>query len=224
MKIRPLVAASLTAPALVVGALNAATPAQAAAQCILTAPTKISISRPYVVVSPKVSGSCVQGSGEAYWTVVHSNGGDFEGVGADSTGVDEWEAYADEPSGTYAWEPDGAIDDSGNDVTQNRPTFQVKFASWSYVGATRSGTRVTLKAQVNKYSGDALTHVPYNYARGEFQMRAVGAHNWHTVAAFRADTAGKASVSYTQKANREYRVVTTEIGSIWGSTSSTTVR
>lgn len=222
MRVRSICAALVAAPTALVGALVAAPSADAAAECYLHAPSKVSISRPYTQIPLRASGACSYGF--AAWDGVHSYYGPqlfayFDGTSTDNEPIYDWEYM-----GRYVWQPSGAYGQDYDELTQNSPSTTIKYASWSYIGTARSGSKVTLKAQVNKYSADASRQVPYNSARLVFQMRAVGASNWHTVATRTADSRGKASVTYTQSAKRQYRVATTEIGSLWGSNSSTATR
>lgn len=209
--------AALTLPLVAGAALATAPSASAGAQCTLSAPAKVFIARPYTVVNLKASGSCTRGG--AIWDAVHSYYGPTDMALFDGTTKDTWELYDWDHLGTYTWRPSIAQDANYNDVSQNTVKTSVRLGSWSYVGATRSGSRVTVKTQVNRYNPDTSRHTSYNKVPATIQYRTPGTSTWHNLKTVTSSSAGKASYTYTSTAKRDYRVVVKDSPSVWGSTS-----
>lgn len=211
--------AALTLPLVAGAALATAPSASAAAQCTLSAPAKVTIAKPYTTYSLTAKGACVR-AGWADWTLLHPYKGPVDMAWFDKSGRETFEVYdwLFAPA-TYTWRPEGAYDDNMNRQSQNTVKTSVRLGSWSYVGATRSGSRVTVKTQVNRYNPDTSRHTSYNKVPATIQYRTPGTSAWHNLKTVTSTSAGKASYTYTSKAKRDYRVVVKDSPSVWGSTS-----
>lgn len=211
--------AALTLPLVAGAALATAPSASAAAQCTLSAPAKVFIAKPYTEIKLRASGSCTWGEGMGAWEGIHPNHGLVAFAFFDAKSTDAWDVYDWVKLGSYTWRPSGAYGQDYNELSQNSPKTSVRLGSWSYVGATRSGSRVTVKTQVNRYNPDTSRHTSYNKVPATIQYRTPGTSTWHNLKTVTSSSAGKASYTYTSTAKRDYRVVVKDSPSVWGSTS-----
>lgn len=207
-----------------IGAVATAPTASAAAQCTLTAPSKVYITKPYTKINLTASGSCTRGDGFAVWDGVHPYWGPtfmalFDGTTKDQEAIYDWDNV-----GRYTWEPEYAYDSNDDDVSQNTTHTDIRYGSWTSVSTARSGKKVTIKTKVRRYSASTSGKVNYKSASATIQYRGVGAKVWHKLKTVHTDKYGAASYTRSTKSTYQYRVVTSTASKIWGSTSSTSRR
>lgn len=222
------VRAALTAlclPAAMIGAVATAPTASAAAQCTLTAPSKVYITKPYQSVKCTISGACARADGAASWDGVHPYYGPYLSTYFEGTGTDHEDLYDFDPVGKYTWRGAGAYaNDFEQDLSQNTTYTDIRYGSWTSVSTARSGTKVTVKTKVRRYSASTSGKVNYKSASATIQYRGVGAKVWHKLKTVHTDKYGAASYTRSTKSTYQYRVVTSTASKIWGSTSSTSRR
>lgn len=216
-----LFSAALTLPLVAGAALATAPTASAAAQCTLSAPAKVAIAKPYTVINLTAKGACTRSNGFATWDLVHSYYGPSDMALFDGTTKDTWAIYDWEHLGSYTWTPDWATDGDYNDQSQNSVRTSVRLKSYSAVSVSRKGSKVTVKTQTNRYGITARKTIVHAKAPSVIQYRTPGTSTWRNLKNVTSNSSGKGSYTYTSKAKRDYRLVTKDTSTVWGSTSAT---
>jgi hypothetical protein len=219
--IKPLtcIAAALTTLA----ALTAtAAPAVAAGSCSIILPARVQIASQYTVITAHPSSDCAASrSTDASWNVSPSRSGDFFSFGAGTlsssyTFYSSWSTV-----GVLRAVATGATD-SGGYLSQNSPTYTVKYATWAYVASSRSGRAVHINALIKNYSNS-----PSGMARGAGRPVSVQRYihgAWQTILVRTTSSTGQFTVGFVQPRAYSYRLVAAETKTAWGALSATTVR
>jgi hypothetical protein len=219
--IKPLtcIAAALTTLA----ALTAtAAPAVAAGSCSIILPAKVQIALQYTVITAHPGSDCVASRNtDASWNVSPSRSGDFFAFGAGTlsssyTFYSSWSTV-----GVLRAVATGATD-SGGYLSQNSPTYTVKYATWAYVASSRSGRAVHINALIKNYSNS-----PSGMARGAGRSVSVQRYihgAWQTILVRTTNSTGQFTVGFVQPRAYSYRLVAAETKTAWSARSATTVR
>jgi len=216
--IKPLtcIAAALTTLA----ALTAtAAPAVAAGSCSIILPARVQIASQYTVITAHPSSDCAASRNtDASWDVSPSRSGDFFSFGAGTlsssyTFYSSWSTV-----GVLRAVATGATD-SGGYLSQNSPTYTVKYATWAYVASSRSGRAVHINA--------LISNSPSGMARGAGRPVSVQRYihgAWQMILVRTTSSTGQFTVGFVQPRAYSYRLVAAETKTAWGALSATTVR
>jgi hypothetical protein len=217
----------LAAAGLVAGGAVAAAPAATAAgTCSVYVTSRFSIGQPYRAVTiPQGPNCATAGVVDAAWYAYHPTKG-LVGPGtvyrnsSRSTTIDLIDGL---PLGRWTWRPNGAYDATGNAVYQYTTTTDVRLATYGRVVPTRSGTKVNVKTTAMRYRQSDYWQsgkfIGWSGARGQIQYRTPGTTTWHGLKDVYSTSTGAYSYTYTTSAVRDYRVVFTDVSTMWGSTS-----
>jgi hypothetical protein len=99
-------------------------------------------------------------------------------------------------------------------------TTTVKFATWSGVGATRSGSRVSINALATRYDGASDKFIPFGNRVIAFEQCVTPTGSCSVLAYAKTNGVGRASITVNAPAGRYYRMRFGESPSFWGSTST----
>jgi len=199
-----------------------AAPAVAAGSCSIILPAKVQIASQYTVITAHPGSDCAASHNtDASLNISPSRSGDFFSFGAGTlsssyTFYSSWSTV-----GVLRAVATGATD-SGGYLSQNSPTYTVKYATWAYLASSRSGRAVYLNALIKNYSNS-----PSGMARGagravSLQRYIHGA--WQTILVRTTSSTGRLTVGLVQPRAYSYRLVVAETKTAWGAQSATTVR
>jgi len=224
--IKPLsaIATALTMfGALIMTAMTAA-PAVAAGSCSIILPAKVYIASSNTTITGRPGSDCAASDmSSASWNVSPSEWGDsfffFTGTLSDSyTFMSSLDSV-----GVLRAVPAGASSSGGyNDLTQNNPTYIVKYTTWAYVASSRAGSAVYINALIKNYSNSYAGLVRGSGRSVYLQRYLNGA--WQTMLVRTANSTGQFTVGFIQPKVFQYRLIVTETSSAWGGRSGSTFR
>jgi len=111
----------------------------------------------------------------------------------------------------------------GGALIWNSASSSLRDGSWTSISTSRTGTKVTITSAVSSYvPGQGRVH--YAGRLMTFQARHSLQAAWTTVGHVRTGATGRASLTRTSGLVNYYRVVLTDIDTVWGSTSGTSHR
>ena len=194
-------------------------PAQAAGTCVLSAPGRVAIGRPYIGLKLTMSGPCSY----AAWDLYHPTRGWQDITIFDNTTTDTWDVYSFHTIGTHTWRPGGAWDVNYDDQAQNQPTSTVKLAAGAWISSSRSGDVVTLKGTSLLYSVSNNNYFKRS-AGGVFQFRERGTTQWQNLKSVWTNSRGEATMSYRSSKIRDYRFALYSTSISWDLGSAVTTR
>ena len=105
-------------------------------------------------------------------------------------------------------------------MTQNSPTFMVKYATWAYVASSRAGSAVYINALIKNYSANDLVR---GGGRSVYLQRYLNG-TWQTMLMRTANPTGQFTVGFIQPKVYQYRLMVTETSSAWAGRSGSTFR
>jgi hypothetical protein len=198
--------------------------ATVAGTCTLSAPTRVAISKPYLPLPTKVTGTCATSPNSlSGWELTHPSKGPVLDLVFDNTTTDTWEVYSDDPIGIQSFSPLGSWDGADNPLTQNTPTTTVKLAAGAWISSSRTGDVVTLKGTSLLYSVSKNIFFKRS-ASGVFQYRDKGTTTWKNLKAVTTNSAGEATMAYRYTPTRDYRFALYSTSISWDLASATTTR
>lgn len=228
MSFRRLSVSALSALMLGATSLLGAAPAQAAGECSVSLPTKISITSPYKEVKVSFSGECVWDDGYGAWSVTHPTEGIVDYLIFDASdyaypqtqymGIYDWE-----PRGTWNTRGEGAWDSSYNSLMQNERTTSVRLGSRNSLSGARSGNYVTLTAKATRYLPSQGAYRNWSGATTKFYSQKSDG-TWRYLKTVTTDSYGKATAKVYASTTRKFKAVTSSTSSTWGRTSSAITR
>ncbi|NHN54518.1 hypothetical protein G9U51_01820 [Calidifontibacter sp. DB0510] len=222
--LRRIIGAALaTACAAGLTVASSSTPASAAGSCTLTAPSRVSIWKPYQAITLKASGACTTG-GSAAWELVHPTYGLENIAYFDGTSTDTWDLYDWDDIGKQTWRPAGAYDSAYNSLTQNSPVSDIRYYGAAWISTSRSSSVVTLNGTSLVYSPDTGGFVRRPYAVGVFQYREIGSTVWRNLKQVTTNSNGVVTLRYTYAPTRDYRFATYSTSTVWDVGSATSRR
>lgn len=221
-----LAVAALVSPALM--AVAPAVPAQSAGTCTISVPSTVAINAPYQEYKVNFSGTCTWRAGSSgAWKAVHPTQGlqDFYLYDRSSTyprtqyaGVYDFEAL-----GKRAVRPAGAYDGNFNSLTQNTTAMTVKLGSRNKLTTSRSGSYVTLRSKVTRYSVNAEAHRAWSGATVKFYSKNADG-SWTLRKTASSNTYGNTSTRLWAPKATTWKAVTSATSTTWGRTSATSLR
>jgi hypothetical protein len=224
--IKPLsaIATALTMfGALTMTAMTAA-PAVAAPSCSISLPAKIYIASQTTVITAHPGSDCAASDmAVAIWNVSPSVFPDSFFFLAGSLNSSYTFYSSLDRVGVLHAVPAGASSSTGNnDLTQNTPTYTVKYTTWAYVASSRAGSAVYINALIKNYSNSYAGFVRGSGRSVYLQRYLNGA--WQTMLVRTANSTGQFTVGFIQPKVYQYRLMVTETSSAWGGRSGSTFR
>ena len=197
--------------------------AQAAGTCVLYAPSRIAIGRPYLGVRLGMSGPCASPDGYASWFLYHPTQGLQEGALFDSTTSEYWDVYNFHTIGLHTWRPSSAWDANYVDQSQNTPTTDIRLAAAAWIASSRKSDVVILTGTSLLYSTSSDKYFKRS-AAGVFQFRERGTTTWKNLKSVWTTSAGVATMSNRYSRVRDYRFTLYSTPISWDLGSATTTR
>jgi hypothetical protein len=219
--LKPLLAAA-AAITTFTALLTAAAPSVAAGSCSIIVPAKVSIKSAFTTITARPASDCAASDmGDASWVVSPSNFGDSFFFLA-STLSDSYTFYSSiDRVGALRAVGTGASSSQGfNDLSQNSPTFVVKYGTWAYVNSSRSGTVVHVGGLLHQWSSNDM--ISPSGRRVYLQRYTGGA--WHNLVGQTSNSAGRVSFAFIQRVVCQYRLTVAESTTAWSAASSSTFR
>jgi hypothetical protein len=202
--------------------LSAPAEAQVAGTCVLHAPSRVAIGRPYIGLRLTMSGPCYPG-GYASWWLYHPSQGAQDVAIFDNTTSEYWDVYSDHTIGVHTWRPGYAWDAGYVDQAQNAPISTVKLAAGAWTSSSRSGDVVTLKGTSLLYSVSNNNYFKRS-AGGVFQFRERGTTQWKNLKSVWTNSRGEATMAYRYSKTRDYRFALYSTSISWDLGSAVTTR
>ena len=196
--------------------------AQVAGTCVLHAPSRVAIGRPYIGLRLTMSGPCYP-DGYASWWLYHPSQGSQDGALFDKTTSEYWDVYSDHTIGVHTWRPGSAWDAGYVDQAQNAPTSTVKLAAGAWISSSRSGDVVTLKGTSLLYSVSNNNYFKRS-AGGVFQFRERGTTQWKNLKSVSTNSRGETTMAYRYSKTRDYRFALCSTSISWDLASTVTTR
>jgi hypothetical protein len=196
--------------------------ANAAGSCILHAPSRVAIGRPYIAIPLTMSGDCVNG-GYGSWYLYHPTQGSQEVAIFNTGSTDIWDFYRFHTVGLHTWRAEGGWDLVSVDRPQNSPHSDVRLAAGAGISSARFGGVVTLKGTSLLYSVSNNSYFNHS-AGGMFQFRERGTTTWKNLRSVRTNSAGVVSMSYRYATVRDYRFTVYSTPISWDLASVVTTR
>ncbi|TWD84355.1 hypothetical protein FB561_5542 [Kribbella amoyensis] len=196
--------------------------AQTTGTCVLHAPTRVAIGRPYIGLRLTMSGPCTAG-GWAAWDLYHPSRGLQDTAFFDNTSSDMWDVYDFHTIGQHTWRPSGAYDGAFNSQSQNTVVSDVRLAAGAWIASSRKADVVTLTGTSLLYSPTSQSYFKRS-AAGVFQYRERGTTTWKNLKSVRTSSAGTVSMSYRYSKTRDYRFALYSTPISWDLGSATTTR
>lgn len=117
--------------------------------------------------------------------------------------------------------PAGASSSGGyNDLTQNNPTYIVKYATWTYTASSRSRSAVYINGLVHQWTSYGMASPG---GRQVYLQRYINGA-WQNMVVRTTNSAGKITLGFIQTKVYQYRLVTKETSTAWSGTSASTFR
>jgi hypothetical protein len=207
--------------ATLVGLLVPTAPALAVSSCSIIVPAKVVISSGSTVITAHLGADCAaSGMTDASWAVEPSHFGDqflfTPGRASSSYSF----ISATEGVGVLLANATGAsTSGQTNDLSQNRPTYVVKYATWAYVGSSRAGAVLHISGLIHQWSSHDMSAPS---GRKVWLQRYHG--GWQNMTSQLTNSAGRVSFGFVQRAVVQYRLVLTETATAWGASSGSTWR
>jgi hypothetical protein len=224
MKVRHAMLSALGVTGLAVGLpLGAsAAPDTSTASCTLSAPTRVAIGKPSVVLPLRISGACAQTGGGAVWDLDYP-GPASQQVGFFGTNAGTWLFDDEMPVGQYVWRTQFANDPSGNNLSQNTVTSTAKLAAGAWISSKRVGDVVTLNGTSLLYSVTTNSYFKRS-ASGVFQFRERGTSTWKNLKSVTTNSVGQVTMAYRYSKTRDYRFALYSTSISWDLGSAVTTR
>ena len=206
------------------GALTmTAAPAVAAGSCSISLPAKVYIASQTTVITAHAGSDCAASHMiDASWNVEPSNLGDFFWFSA-GTLSDSYIFYSSlDRVGVLRAVPISALDSAFNDLTQNTPTYTVKYTTWAYVASSRAGSAVYINALIKNYS-NSYAGLVRGAGRSVYLQRYLNGA-WQTMLVRTANSTGQFTVGFIQPKVFQYRLIVTETSTAWSGRSGSTFR
>ena len=228
MRYKSLLAATgLAVSGVVVSGLAVAQPVQAApttgagptaGTCSITLPARIYIGSPSTDLTVKQKQDCIDaGVKQADWRGTQNGDEVTEFIEflnySRSTKLTLKDDVA--PIGTVIWSGHGAQTAGGDDIAQKSATHAIKYDSWGNVVATKSGSTVSVTAQIGCYVHKENRYVRWPNKTGILQYAEKGSTVWHNLASFKTNSKGEYTVKYKPGKVRQYRLYVYESPSVW---------
>jgi hypothetical protein len=157
---------------------------------------------------------------DASWAVEPSHFGDQFLFTSGSTSSSYSFVSAAESVGVLLAVPTGASSSGQtNDLSQNRPSYVVKYATWAFVTSSRTGTVVHVNGLIHQWSSHDLSAPS---GRKVWLQRYHG--GWQNMTSRVTNSLGRVSVGFVQRAIVQYRLVLAETATAWGAASGSTFR
>jgi hypothetical protein len=106
----------------------------------------------------------------------------------------------------------------GDSLAWHTASTSLRYGSWTSVSTARKGSKVTISTAVSRYVADT-GRAHYAGRLMTFQARHSVHDNWSTLGYSRTGSTGRASITHTTSRVNYYRVVLTDISTVWGSAS-----
>jgi hypothetical protein len=224
MKVRHAMLSALGVTGLAVGLpLGAsAAPDTSIASCTLSAPTRVAIGKPSVLLPLRISGACAQTGGQAVWDLDYP-GPDSQQHGFIGTDGGIWPFNDEMPVGQYVWRTQFAYDPSGNTLSQNTVTSTAKLAAGAWISSKRVGDVVTLNGTSLLYSVTTNSYFKRS-ASGVFQFRERGTSTWKNLKSVTTNSSGQVTMAYRYSKTRDYRFALYSTSISWDLGSAVTTR
>lgn len=224
MHLRKLIAVPVVTGA-VVAMVVTGTPAYAAS-CTITphVPSRLSITTGEKDYTATVSGC----TGDLYFASVDlsRSGGPsydtyglwFDGDGGSGGRTAHFTVYGTDDVGTYKTVNYDGETNEGGSLAWHSASTSLRYGSWTSISTSRRGSRVTISTAVSRYVAlEGRMH--YAGRLMTFQARHSIHDGWSTIGYARTNSIGRASIVHTTSRVNYYRVVLTDISTVWGSAS-----
>lgn len=147
----------------------------------------------------------------------------FTGDGTSTGRTAHFTVLETDGTGSYQTTGGGGATKEGGTLTWNSASSSLRYGSWTSISTSRKSTKVTITTAVSRYvPGQGRVH--YAGRLMTFQARHSVDAGWTTVGYARTGATGRASLTHTSGLVNYYRVVLTDISTVWGSTSGTSHR
>jgi len=218
--IKPVSAIAATI-ALFAALTTTAAPAVAAGSCSIFLPAKVQIASQTTVITALPGSDCgASGMSFAAWNVSPSTFGDSFLFSTGSLTSNYTFFSSLDQVGVLRAVPTGASSSELNDLTQNSPTFTVKYATWPYVSSSRSGRAVYINVLIHQWTRNDMASPG---GRTVFLQRYLNG-TWQNLVVRNTNSVGKITFGFVQTRVYQYRVRTTETSAAWGGYSGSTFR
>ena len=223
MSIARALARALVVPALAAGTVLAVPPAQAADLRFVPTPVKVVVNQDYETIDWELRGSDVTWVDSADVELEHVStrevaDSDFTSSGGTSG---QLRIYDFDRMGRYLVKGE-AYDSDYNTMSVASAEVVIKRAARSTLTATRSGTKVTLRAVSKKYLGSYPLWANNRGATVTFQRRT--STGWTSISRQTVPSSGVTTFSLSSRTSRTYRAVVSELATVWGRTSAAVSR
>lgn len=186
-------------------------------RCSLVVPTKLRVDSSEEIIRARLSSNCSWADIDyASWDVKHLSRGTYvNSLLFNGTTTDTWSYFDGQPLGTYAMKPVTAFNGAEDDIEQNMPRTEIRLDSRLSFSATRSGSYVTLRTAVRKYSRSANKFGPWGKHAIALSYRTCNTCAWVHFRTQKTSLGGKATYRFKASATRTYRVTSGGTSSIW---------
>ena len=186
-----------------------------APRCALVVPTRVHVAAPVVKVPGRLNSTCAElDTRSADWKVTHAGQVlDYYRFAANTT--DTWSVFDSDPMGRYAILPLSARSGAPADVPQNSPSVQVRRDSRLGLGGNRTGSKVTLRTTLSKYSPAADGFRPWASTHVVLAYRSCSTCAWQPLRTLTTNLHGQASWTFAASRARDYRVTSAGTSSVW---------
>jgi hypothetical protein len=186
-----------------------------APRCALVVPTKVRVAAPVVKVPGRLSSTCATlDTQTADWKVTHAGQVlDYYRFGPSTTAG--WEVFDADPMGSYAILPLSARSSAPADVPQNSPSVSVRRDSRLGIGGSRSGSTVTLRTTLSRYSAGANGFRPWTGTHVVLTYRSCSSCAWQVLRTLTTNLHGQAGYTFHASRARDYRVTSAGTSVVW---------
>lgn len=185
-------------------------------------PARVAIDRPDVLVTAPIVTNCTNYFASAYLT---GAAGTLDYlIYSDTTPTETIDFYAPlYRPGTYSTVFDSGFSDGGvSGVTWTPTSMTYKYATWDYIASSRAGRAVYINTLIHQYSS-SFNGVASGAGRVSYLQR-YNAGTWQNLLARTSNSTGRWTVGFIQTKVYQYRIVTLETGTAWGTHSASTFR
>lgn len=183
--------------------------------CGLVVPTRVHVNSAVETVAGRLNSTCATlDTKTADWKVTRS-GQVLDYFRFDGGTTDTWSVFDADPMGVYAILPLSARAGDNSEVPQNSPRVDVRRDSRLGFSGTRSGSRVTLRAALGKYTPSANAFTPWSGAYVVFAFRTCSGCRWQPLRSVKTNLHGQASGTFTIGSPHDLRVTAGGTSAIW---------
>jgi hypothetical protein len=187
----------------------------AAPRCALVVPTRVHVNEPVETVVGRLNSTCATlDTVSADWKVTHAGQVLDYFRFTDST-TDTWSVFDADPTGTYAILPLSARAGDNSAVPQNSPGVVVRRDSRLGFGGSRTGTKVTLRVTLSKYTASANAFTPWTGAHVVLAFRTCTTCSWQPLRTLTTNLHGQASGTFVVGSPHDFRVSSAGTSAIW---------